>query len=162
MKYFLLSAALCACLYAKSQSLAPDSAIMDPVKKLFQGMHEGDSAMVHEAFAARPFMATVTRGKSGKAVMRMDEFSRFLIAVGTPHDQPWSELIWDVTIKSDGRLAQVWAKYAFYVGRKFSHCGVDAFQLFRDDDAGWRIFSVADTREKEACDVPSSISANFK
>lgn len=162
MKYFLLPAALCACLYAKAQYLAPDSAIMEPVKRLFKGMHAGDSAMVHTAFTAMPFMATATRDKSVKAVTRIDEFSRFLTAVGTPHDQPWSELIWDVTIKSDGSLAQVWARYAFYVGNKFSHCGVDAFQLFRDDDAGWRIFSIADTRGKEACDVPSSVSEKIK
>ena len=29
------------------------------------------------------------------------------------------------------RLATVWVKYAFYAGGEFSHCGVDAFQLFK-------------------------------
>jgi hypothetical protein len=29
----------------------------------------------------------------------------------------------------DGPLASVWAEYSFYAGEKFSHCGIDAFQL---------------------------------
>ncbi len=162
MKYLLLLLTVCACLHSRSQSLSQDSAILEPVKMLFQGMHDGDSAMVHEAFTRRPFMATVTQDKAGRPVMRIDEFARFLTAVGTPHDQPWSELTWDVKWQTDCRLAQVWAKYAFYIGKKFSHCGVDAFQLFKGDDEKWLIFSIADTRQTEACDVPSFVAGKFK
>jgi hypothetical protein len=40
--------------------------------------------------------------------------------------------------------------YVFYVGDRFSHCGVDSFQLVRIS-AGWRIIQIADTRRKEGC-----------
>ncbi|MFM7855462.1 MAG: hypothetical protein ACKO96_26940, partial [Flammeovirgaceae bacterium] len=62
----------------------------------------------------------------------------------------------------DGRFAQVWCDYAFYVGNKFSHCGVDAFHLFKGSDNVWRIFHLVDTRRREGCAVPESVSSQFK
>jgi len=135
---------------------------MEPINFLFTGMNRGDTAMVRRAFAPKSALATVSRDKSGTTTVRYEEFQNFLIAVGKPHPEPWSEPIWDIRIQSDNNLAQVWAKYAFYVGKKFSHCGVDAFQLFRDNDGKWKIFFVADTRQTSGCEVPVYISEQFK
>jgi hypothetical protein len=41
-------------------------------------------------------------------------------------------------------------EYRFYVGERFSHCGVDSFHLVRTAD-GWRIVDLADTRRREGC-----------
>ncbi len=71
-------------------------------------------------------------------------------------------MIWDPKIEIDGNLAQAWTQYAFYVGKKFSHCGVDAFQLFKGTDGTWKIFQLADTRQKEGCKIPKEISEQFK
>ena len=50
----------------------------------------------------------------------------------------------------DGPLATVWVDYWFFAGPRFSHCGVDAFQLVKG--AGrWRIFSIVDTRRTAGC-----------
>jgi hypothetical protein len=43
--------------------------------------------------------------------------------------------------------------YAFFAGDTFSHCGVNAFQLFKGAD-GWKIFHIADTRRREGCEMP--------
>jgi hypothetical protein len=59
-------------------------------------------------------------------------------------------------------MAQAWMKYAFYIGKQFSHCGADAFQLFKGADNKWRIFHLADTRWKEGCNVPPAIANQFK
>ena len=50
----------------------------------------------------------------------------------------------------DGNLANVWVYYEFYAGDKFSHCGVDNFQLGRTD-AGWKIILLADSRRRQGC-----------
>jgi hypothetical protein len=50
----------------------------------------------------------------------------------------------------DGNLAMVWAYYEFDTGDKFSHCGVDSFQLGRTD-AGWKILLLADSRRRPGC-----------
>lgn len=35
----------------------------------------------------------------------------------------------------------------------FSHCGIDAFQLFKDDKGEWKITQIVDTRRKEGCGI---------
>ena len=62
----------------------------------------------------------------------------------------WDERLRGTTVHVDGPLAAVWTGYAFYAGTRFSHCGVDAFQLARTAD-GWRIVSIADTRQRTGC-----------
>ena len=138
MKYLLLLFCAIACGHSSGQN--HDPVIMEPIEMLFAGMNRGDSALVRKAFTGSPVMATVHENPTAGSAIRFNDFHKFLMAVGARHAEPWSELIWDVQIESDGNLAQVWAKYAFYVGRKFSHCGVDAFQLIKDTDRKWRIF----------------------
>ena len=106
--------------------------VMKPITRLFRGMNLGDSAMVHGAFSEEESMGTITKDKSDNPILKKLELSNFLNAVGTPHVESWSEPIWDAKIDIDGDFAQVWTKYAFYVGKKFSHCGVDAFHLIKD------------------------------
>jgi hypothetical protein len=140
-----------------------DKRVMEPINRLFEGMKKGDSALVHGAFHPAARLFTVTEDAVNKQpVLRGDAFKGFLKAIGTPHAEIWNELIWSPRIEIDGNLAQVWAPYAFYAGTKFSHCGVDAFQLFKDAAGQWKIFQLADTRQKEGCTVPKEISDTLK
>lgn len=162
MKRFILMIVLGISLSAQGQQDAEGMAIMQPIVRLFTGMNLGDSAMVHSAFAKEVTMATVMKDKSGNLVVRRESsIAGFLKAVGTPHPEPWSEPIWDARIEVDGTFAQVWTQYAFYVGKKFSHCGVDAFQLV-NDGKGWKIIHLADTRHTSGCNVPAAVSDQFK
>src|SRR6478736_1954396 len=159
--YFILF--ILSCFSSIAQTSEEKKNILEPVSKLFTGMNLGDSAMVHSAFAKSVSMATVYIDKSGNPAIRNESsIEGFLKAVGTPHPEKWNEPIWDTEVRMDGNLAQVWTKYAFYLGKTFSHCGVDAFQLFKGTDGKWRIFSLADTRQKEGCKVPGKISTQFK
>lgn len=136
-------------------------AVMEPINNLFEGMNKGDSAMVHKAFTEDVGFATIGNDKEGNPKLTRGSLQRFLVAMGTPHKEIYSEPIWDVKIEIDGNFAQVWAKYAFYLGKELHHCGVDAFQLFKGAD-GWKIFQLADTRQPEGCVVPKAIQDRFK
>jgi hypothetical protein len=141
-----------------SQSAAEKEAIMKPVTVLFEAMKKGDSAMLKTAFAGEVTLATIERNKEGKPVIRQESSIKdFQKAIGTPHAQVYNEMIWGEKILVDGDFAQVWTSYAFYLGMKFSHCGVDAFNLVRSEDGSWKIFHLADTRQKEGCIVPEQI-----
>lgn len=121
------------------------------VDRLFDAMRAGDSAAFRATLhpQARLVSATVSEGQP---VLEIEEsLEGFVTAVGTPHEETWDERIWDVEVRVDGPLAVVWADYAFYIGDRLSHCGVDAFQLFKGSD-GWRIFEIADTRRREGCE----------
>ena len=152
-------AVLPACL---AQSTKDEVQVSMTIARLFSGMEKGDSAMVHGCFTPTVTMATLRRDQDGHPqLMRESSLDGFLKAVGTPHPDTWYEEIWDLKVQVDGDLAQAWCDYAFYVGNRFSHCGVDAFQLFRTPD-GWRIFHLADTRRTANCSVPPSIESKHK
>jgi hypothetical protein len=145
-----------------SQTTAETKGIMQPIRLLFEGMNLGDSGRVHSAFLNEVTFVTVAKNKAGKATLIPEPLDQFLVTVGTPHTEVWNEPIWDVVIHVDGIFAQVWAKYAFYRDKQFSHCGVDAFHLIKSDDGQWRIFHLADTRQKEGCVVPAAIANQFR
>lgn len=125
------------------------TAVMGVVKQLFDGMRKGDSAMVRRAFHPQAQLASVGT-RAGAPDVRFDSLSEFARAVGTPHTEMWDERTHDEMVHVDGGMAMVWAPYEFYAGTKFSHCGVDNFQLARTAD-GWKIIALVDTRQKTGC-----------
>ena len=133
---------------AHAQQRSESDGVMAPINRLFEGMRSGDSAMVRSAFAANARL--MRAGPNGLGETPID---RFVIAVGTPHDSTWSEPIWDTQIQIDGHLASVWTKYAFFLGARLNHCGIDAFQLYRTSE-GWKIFQLTDTQHNEGCEMP--------
>jgi len=135
---------------AHAQDPAADrSPVLAVVRRLFDGMRSGDSAAVRAVFHPQALLATAAVRK-GMAVFQVDTVDAFVRAVGTPHPDVWDERIRDTRVEIDGPLASVWAEYSFYAGRKFSHCGIDAFQLAREGEV-WRIVALTDTRRRARC-----------
>ena len=131
---------------------AAESAVVAVVVQLFDGMREGDSAMVRRTFAPDVRLVS-TSSRDGQPALQSVEIDRFLEAIGTPHEEVWDERLWNVEVRIDANLATVWTEYAFYLDEELSHCGVDAFQLFKASD-GWKIFQIADTRRgADTCDI---------
>jgi hypothetical protein len=135
---------------ARAQGAAEDrSAVIAVVNRLFDGMRTGDSSAVRSSFHPQALLGTA-RVRNGLPVFELDTVGVFVRAVGTPHPEVWDERIRATHVELDGPLASVWAEYAFYAGPRFSHCGIDAFQLARDGDA-WRIVALIDTRRRDGC-----------
>lgn len=132
-----------------------EAEVMATVRHLFDGMRAGDSTAVRAAF--HPEAVVMTTGqKDGKPVLQKVSIDRFVGAVGAPHDEVWDERIRNPEIRIDDGLATVWMDYAFHLGDRLSHCGTNAFQLFRAPE-GWKITAVTDTRRREGCpEIPRS------
>ena len=126
---------------------------MRTVRRMFDGMRAGDSAMVRSVFDSGARLVTVAV-RNGVPRIERGSLDDFLRAVGTPHDEVWDERISDEVVHVDGPLATAWMRYRFYAGSTFSHCGVNSFELIRRPD-GWRVSSIADTRRREGCDAPA-------
>ena len=105
-------------------------AVKKVITHLFEGMRKGDSSMVSQTFAKGMIMQTIS-GKQGDIQVKTDKPAGFLKAVGTPHPQIWDERITFDQVLIDDNLASVWTSYQFYIGDKFSHCGVNSFQLVK-------------------------------
>lgn len=138
--------------FAWSQSRTTDSLnVHQTIINLFDGMREGDSAKVSATFDPSVRMFSSYRNKEGKLILKEGKLKSFLTAIGTPHDKIWDERLSNTVVYLDGGIAQVWTEYSFYVGDEFSHCGVDAFHLIKDDTGSWKIIHLMDTRKKKAC-----------
>ena len=127
-----------------------DSGIMDTVNKLFDGMRAGDSTMLRNAFLPSCTLTSISTNAADSVITHKSDIAGFIKAVATPHNAKWDEKIYDVKISVDEPMAIVWAPYKFYLGEKFSHCGVNVFTLIHTK-AGWKISDITDTRRKERC-----------
>ncbi|HNA01067.1 MAG TPA: hypothetical protein PLN49_09415, partial [Ferruginibacter sp.] len=67
-----------------------------------------------------------------------------------PKDAADERITFDV-VRVDGALAIAWTPYKFYFNGKFSHCGVNSFQLVRFNGE-WKIQYLIDTRRKAGCE----------
>jgi hypothetical protein len=162
-KVLIVMSLVISCIQVKAQTSGEEKAVNEVIARLFKGMELGDSAMVHSAFYDKmATTATVLRDKNNTPLIRREaSIQGFLDAVGKAHTEVWYEEIWNVTVQVDGEMAQAWCDYAFYAGKTFSHCGADAFQLFKGKD-GWKIFHLADTRRKTGCTIPKEIQDKHK
>jgi hypothetical protein len=127
-----------------------ETAVKEVVNKLFTGMKKPDTAMIRSAFSLKPILQTIIKVKDGGVSVESEPLDSFLVAIAKPHTEAYDERITFDLVKIDGELAMVWAPYKFYVGEKFNHCGVDAFQLAKINNE-WKIQYLIDTRRREGC-----------
>ena len=129
---------------------ADEAAIIQTIQDFFDGMRAGDSSAVRATLYPGVTLASTYVNQQGEHVVQHSDMNRFLSLVGTPHDEVWDEKIWSYDINVEDLLATAWTDYTFYIGEKLSHCGVNAFELFKSKE-GWRILRIIDTRQKENC-----------
>ncbi|MFQ5703007.1 MAG: nuclear transport factor 2 family protein [Gemmatimonadales bacterium] len=150
MKQLLTSSILLVLVVSPLRAQDSEDDVMRPVRVLFDAMRRGDSAAVRAVFHEEGRL-TRAPGHDEELIVNEAALERFIAAIGTPHDSIWDERIWDWQVEIDGNMAQVWIKYAFYLGGRFSHCGVDALQLVKSGGR-WVILNLMDTmRRGDAC-----------
>lgn len=123
--------------------------IKNVINKMFDGMRKGDSSIVSSTFAKGMILQTIRMNGDSVSVESEDP-GKFLSSVGTKHTQVYDERITFKSILIDANMASVWTDYQFYLGDKFSHCGVNSFQLVKGQK-GWQIVHIIDTRRKDDC-----------
>jgi hypothetical protein len=126
-------------------------AVRVPIQQLLEGMKKSDSTLVRQSLAARARLETVTKNESGEVAVRSDSFEGFIKSIGKSAAGDLDERLTAIDIRIDGDMATAWTPYKFYYKGNFSHCGVNALQLIKTA-AGWKIWSIIDTRRKEGCE----------
>lgn len=141
-------------LFAASVQIGHAQSAEDSVKvtigNLFSAMRNADGKVVMSCFADSAIMQTIARNKEGEAVIRNERPADFATVVGSMPKMAADERISFEVVKVDGALAIAWTPYLFYFNGKFSHCGVNSFQLVRQNGS-WKIQYLIDTRRKQGC-----------
>ena len=127
-------------------------AVQKTIEAFFEGFHQQDSIAIQETVANEVVLQTIAKDSLGKDYVRTEDFSRFIKGiVGIPTSMKFQETIKSYSIQVDGPMANAWTAYEFHVNDKFSHCGVNSFQLVKQEDK-WKIIYLIDTRRKDGCD----------
>jgi hypothetical protein len=141
------------CIVGVSQSSLGQSKEHDAIKatilRLFDGMRLADSTMVSSTFTENALLASVTES-GGKQSITHTPAEIFIRNVTRPRADILDERTDEMEILIDDNIATAWVPYAFYIGKNFSHCGVNAIQLAKTNGE-WKIIFVIDTRRKENC-----------
>jgi PBP1b-binding outer membrane lipoprotein LpoB len=133
-----------------SYSQTIEDSVKHAVNQLFEGMKSSDEMLIRSAFADSAILQSVSVNRDGKTVIENDAVSDFANQISKIAKGSADEQIVIESIKIDGPLAMVWAPYKFYFNGKFSHCGVDSFQLVRINGQ-WKIQFLIDTRRRQPC-----------
>lgn len=126
-----------------------ERAVLGVIGQLFDGMRARDTARMRATLHPNARMVTPSL-RDSTVTVQVDSPDGWLGAVARSTGAMLDERIRNPVVHVDGPLASVWTDYSFYLGDRFSHCGVDTFHLVRIA-AGWRIIDLADTRRREGC-----------
>lgn len=129
-----------------------ESEVKNVIQNFFKAFHKGDTLLLKQTMAENIVFQSASKNKEGKDVLRQDDVARFIKIIGSkrPVTEKWEERISTYTIKIDGNMANAWTEYEFWLDGKFSHCGVNSFQLFHDNGT-WKIIYLIDTRRRSNC-----------
>ena len=94
------------------------------------------------------------RDQDGQTAVRASAAEDYLKNLGG-RKQDNRERIWSPEVRVHGPIASVWTPYDFWVDGKFSHCGVDVFDLVKTAE-GWKISALTYTVERTGC-APSPL-----
>ena len=76
--------------------------------------------------------------KDGKPEVRAFSNEEYFAILQENAKQKRQERIWNPDVRINGLIATMIAPYDFWIDGKFSHCGVDAFDLIKTEQ-GWKI-----------------------
>ncbi|WP_299122569.1 nuclear transport factor 2 family protein [uncultured Winogradskyella sp.] len=119
--------------------------------EFFDAFHKQDTTALKAMAKGNIKMQSISVNKEGKTVLKEDDFYQFVKNIASiPKDRTFEERLLEFNIQVDGNMANAWTPYEFWYNGNFSHCGVNSFQLIKEDD-NWKIIYLVDTRRRQGC-----------
>jgi hypothetical protein len=134
---------------ANAQSTAVSSqdsvaAVQQVVQNMFIAMKNSDTVLLKTCFSNNVIFQTVLN-KAGEVSVKNESLQDFINSIGKQPVGSLDEQIKFESVKVNRELASVWTPYQFFYKEKYSHSGVNSFQLVKLKE-GWKIQYIIDTR----------------
>lgn len=123
--------------------------VMAPIVRLFDGLAKRDSAIILAAMRADGVATTVSEKPDGTRAIRRLSATDFAAGI-KPGPERFEERLTDPAIEIDGDIAMVWGHYVFLIDGKVHHCGVDHFDMVRENGS-WKIAAITWSSRTEGC-----------
>ncbi len=122
--------------------------MLAPIEALFAAFEAGDAtAMLRQVYPDGRVTATGTHG-DGTSNLRQQGWTQFADRIKP--ERSFQERISDPTIEMDDDIAMVWAPFVVRVGGKVTNCGIDHFDLVRQDGT-WKVMNVTFSSRTAGC-----------
>lgn len=119
--------------------------VLSPINNMFDAMREHDSKKFLKQFTEEAILERATKNNEVKQSDLM-KFAEFIEGSKKHLD----EKLFNIKIQESGNLAAAWAPFAFYIDGKLSHCGVNSFQLIKQNEL-WKIRYLMDNAYQGDC-----------
>lgn len=116
------------------------------IQQLFTGMKNADSEMIKAVFTETAILQSVSKN----GTVKNENIAEFIASISKLSKNDADERITFESVLIDDNLASVFTPYEFYYKGNFSHCGVNSFQMVKQNGS-WKIQYLIDTRRKENC-----------
>jgi len=128
-------------------------AVREVVEGFFKAFHQKDSVGMKQFVGDDVLLQTTGKNKEGKTQFKSQPIAAlFKSIVSIPDSIQFEEKLTSMNIQIDRTMANAWVGYEFWLNGKFSHCGINSFQMV-DFDGEWKIIYLIDTRGKKGCGV---------
>ena len=116
------------------------------IQNMFTAMKNSDTVLLKTCFSPTAVFQTVA-STSNEVIVKNETVQNFINSISKQPAGSLDERIVFETVKTNKYLASVWTPYEFYYKDKYSHNGVNSFQLVKFKE-GWKIQYLIDTRYK--------------
>jgi len=134
-----------------AQALPPpateEQAVLAPINALFAAFEAGDPTGVFRVVYPDGRVTAVGALRSGTGV-RQESWTQF--AARLKPGEGFQERISDPAIEIDGDVAMVWAPFVVRAGGKVANCGVDHFDLIRENGT-WKVMNISFSSRRTGC-----------
>ncbi len=138
-------------IYAQDKTRIEVKTVVD---NFIQALNQQDTkTMLHLMDRNIGFMTVFFDGNN--SILAAESVEMFIDNIESAEPGMIEEELLNYKITTSEALATVWSEYNFFVNGKLTHCGENAFQLYKSPK-GWKIIQITDTRYNKAkCHIKS-------
>jgi hypothetical protein len=119
---------------------------------MIESMNKKDTATLRKCFTPGAQLMTYTYDSQGNPRVKSIFIHEFLKQIALIGETEIEEKLTGWQCYTDEGIASVWTPYEFYFDHKFTHCGVNSFQVMKIQGV-WKITQVEDSRRTQDCIV---------
>ena len=127
-----------------------EAAVLAPINAMFAGLEARDGAAILAQTRPEGGATVASEKPDGTRSIRHLSWADFAGGI-KPGPERYQEKLFDPAVEIDGDIAMVWSRYVFTIDGKPHHCGVDHFDLVRDNGA-WKLLNVTWSSRTNGCE----------
>ena len=127
-----------------------EAAVMVPIDAMFSGLAARDGAKILAQTRSEGGATLVAEKPDGTRMIKHESWADFAGGI-KPGPEQYREKLLDPAVEIDGDIAMVWSRYVFTIDDKPHHCGVDHFDLIRENGA-WKVLNVTWSQRTTGCE----------